>query len=172
MLFVQLGLAKESRAAYLSNNFDDHPHQFTHFVWEEDESELKIELKKPIELGGGYPESGMVKVLENGLKEELKKQLVIWADRIVASQTQQKHLFGEPEIRKPFSGEFKVDPEIYFTNKRKMNGFNVKMAINLHPLLRDEHVDDALAFVAFLDKNYERFERLVLSIWAKINQRA
>lgn len=100
-LFVELGLAKASKAMAAAEE-----HQFVHFDWEEEGSDMVLELKEPIYLNGEATGS-----IPKMFQEDFLKALTLWADRIFDWERRQGQLFSY-EVKKPFSGEFKIVPEV------------------------------------------------------------
>lgn len=184
-LFVELGFAKENKVSYISNNWDDHPHQFTHFKWEGEEPEVMISLAEPINLppatksDGGYQhEYGY---WQEQFRVALMKELNMWADRVVAFEKQQPSLFQEPEfqpeVKRAFSGQFKIVPSVKIMPASMMGQYGgennydkmlMKMSIDFETFSPDEDVEDAIAFVTFLDKNYSKFVSMVISTYNKV----
>jgi hypothetical protein len=180
-LFIELGLARENKVHYISNNWEDHPHQFQNFKWEGEEPEVMISLKNPIVFPQGLVSSAGYQheysYWQEQFKQSIMKELSAWADKVFASQP---GLFHEPEfqMKRPFSGEFKIKPEIELTRDlRGLNspsgiatnpqGLRMDMTINFEPVAKDEDVIDAINFVKFLDKNYQKFVSVINNIHNK-----
>ena len=182
-LFIELGIAKPNKVNYINNNWDDHPHQFTHFKWEGGEPDVIISLAEPITLpsatktASGYQHE--YKYWQQQFSNALIKELNMWADRVVAVEKQQPSLFPD-FVHKPkraFSGEFKIVPNISITpgntmwqhvgtqNKEKMF---MNMSLEFEVFSTDANVEDAIDFIAFLDKNYDKFVLLVQNIYNKV----
>lgn len=176
-LFVELGFAKENKVKQISNNWDDHPHQFQNFKWEGDDPEVMISLVKPIQLPPAVQNSGgyqyQYSYWQNQFQEALMKELNVWADNVLAAQKQQPNLFQEPEFQinhqRAFSGDFKIMPYILITPTGKGNNDVVlMMTLSFETFSNDEHVEDAINFITFLDKNYQKFVSLVHNVYNKV----
>lgn len=162
-LFIELGLAKPNKAVSTSSS-----NKFTHFEWDDDSDGITIELKEPILLDGWA--TGTIPEMFKG---DLMKALTTWADRILDWEKRQGQLFSY-EVKKPFSGEFKISPNIRISPvnawSKPANGLNLKMqmTLNFEPLTQDDHVEDAIGLVTFLDRNYDKFVKLVYDTWHKL----
>lgn len=187
-LFVELGLAMENKIKSISNNWDEHPHQFNNFKWEGDEPDVMVSLNQPIELpeatktpGGYQHEYGY---WQEAFKQALMKELNLWADKVVEREKKQPYLFHDdpgfkPEYKRAFSGEFKIIPSIKIKPGSMMGAYYgddvpnyqkmyMYMSLDFETFSKDDDVDDAIAFVSFLDKNYPKFVSLVTSIYNKV----
>ncbi len=175
-LYLGLGLAKETRTAYLSNNWDEHPHQFQNFVWEGDEPEVMISLKDSIILPPPPPEWNWDTLTQETLKKLIMKEINAWADRVHASQQKQLGLFKDAplEHKRPFSGEFKIRPEISFGPSASWQQLQpnqpvyMRMRLNFDTFSKDEDVNDAIDFVTFLDRNFSNFVSMIQNNYRKL----
>ena len=184
-LFVDLGLAIENKVKYISNNWDEHPHQFQNFKWEGDDPEVMVSLIQPIQLppaaktDGGYQHE--YEYWQGQFKQALMKELNTWADKVHANEKQQPNLFQEPEfqpeVKRAFNKDFKIVPEIKIMPGSMMGAYGgennyekmfLKMTLDFETFSKDEDVEEAIEFVTFLDKNYSKFVQLVQSIYQKV----
>jgi len=181
-LFIQLGLAKQNKVNYISNNWDEHPHQFQNFTWEGEEPAVMVSIKQPIFLpepphsatAGYQHEYGY---WQEQFKKTLMEQLTAWGDKIFAARQAQGSLFQDPEFKykpkPPFSKEFRIKPEIRLapqasgTDPAKLQNMEMHMNLNFEPFSKDEDVNDAIDFISFLDKNYQKFVALVHQVYYK-----
>ena len=179
-LFVQLGLARQNKVNYISNNWDEHPHQFQNFEWEGEEPAVMVSIKNPISLPAppnstaGYQHE--YSYWQEQFKKSLMAELTAWADKILAAKQSQRGLFQDPEFRytpkPPFSKEFRITPEITLKQQQagdpaKLQNVEMHMSIAFEPFSKDEDVNDAIDFISFLDKNYKNFTTLVGSVYYK-----
>ena len=164
---------------------EDDPNNFVNFTWEEEEdSEITLQLTHPIQMqstkvstpgkffGGHWHESDYWKLIFN---LEFSKELEKWANQIVKNQKQQRTLFPIDNIKKPFfSQEFKIKPTVEIRSASNWSSnpsspANIQMKLEFQPFEKDEHTEDAVTLVKYLDKNYQRFVELVQQIFAKID---
>lgn len=161
--FVELGLAKPTKVLNAQES-----HTFKNFEWEESDDEIELLLKKNLILEGEIVHD--LKFLKERFRDALMKGIVTWADRVFEWEKRQGQLF-KYEIKRPFSGEFKIIPNIWFTLNSSTNNkmvFNMKMSLIFEPLMPDDHTEDVLNLVTFLDNNYEKFIRLIYDTWNKL----
>lgn len=180
-LFVQWGLAHANRAYDINDDIDTYASQFTHFTLESEEPNIVVELREPIELpapdknAAGYQHE--YDYWQKQFSENLIKMLNAWADRIVQSQRSQPTLFPQAELgieyKKPFSSEFKIMPEIAVRSIgwQKSDRIGMYMTLTFKPLDNDEHIDDALVFLKFLDQNYDKFVDIVYKNYQEWDRR-
>ena len=181
-LFVEQGLAKQSLGHEIGQNIEEHQLNFMHFDLEQAEPEILISLKDPIQFplpeksSAGYQhEYGY---WQGKFKENLINQLDAWAERILQNKKKQLLLFNDPGLQpqRPFSSEFNILPNIKIFKPTYGDYLAMQLEIEFHPLTKDNHVEDAMNFIKFLDNNYSAFVQLVqntykqwTSQWAKNN---
>ena len=181
-LFVEQGLAKQSLGHEIGQNIEEHQLNFMHFDLEQAEPEILISLKDPIQFplpeksSAGYQhEYGY---WQGKFKENLINQLDAWAERILQNKKKQLLLFNDPGLQpqRPFSSEFNILPNIKIFKPTYRDYLAMQLEIEFHPLTKDNHVEDAMNFIKFLDNNYSAFVQLVqntykqwISQWAKAN---
>lgn len=162
---------------------EDDSRNFKNFNWEEEDAEITLQLTNPIQMqstrvntpgrfaGSYWYNSGYWTDI---FKAEFSKELEKWANQIVKYQNQPT-LFPIDNIKKPFfSQEFKIKPTVEI--KSASNSIsnpsapaNIQMKLEFQPFEKDEHVEDAVALVEYLDKNYQKFVELVQKVFGKID---
>lgn len=166
--FIQHGFAIENKIRSIADNWDEHPHQFQNFIWEGEEPTVQVSLTQPIIMSNqqydrAYPN------WQDQFKNLVIKELKLWANKSVNSQKLQKTLYKEPEFQPPTprNYELKITPEIEL-NPQSDGLMSMSMTINFEPFAEDEHVEEIINFIGFLDKNYERFTALMRTIYGKV----
>jgi hypothetical protein len=162
---------------------EDDSRNFKNFNWEEEDAEITLQLTNPIQMqstrvnttgrfaGSYWYNSGYWTDI---FKAEFSKELEKWANQIVKYQNQPT-LFPIDNIKKPFfSQEFKIKPTVEI--KSASNSIsnpsapaNIQMKLEFQPFEKDEHVEDAVTLVEYLDKNYQKFVELVQKVFGKID---
>lgn len=177
-LFVSLGYAQENKVAWLNNNWDEHPHQFTHFKWEGDEPAIMVSISEPIELPTP-PESSAGYQHEYGywqdqFKQTVMKEINAWADKVLEADKQQPSLFPDfMTHNRAFAHDMKIVPHIEITPKNSWQKAQpgqplyMRMSLSFAPFENDADVEEGIKFITFLDKHYQQFESMILSIYSK-----
>lgn len=169
---ISLGLATSSHALNTFKTWDETNKKFNNFNWSEiNGTDIIINLKDEIAIKMPIdPVSIMLfnqnkEIWQTQFEQLLLQELSKWANYI--PNRNQQFLFKQPEFQpkfiKPFSGEFAIKP----TTKISQRFNQVNISILLKSIDRDEHTEDAIKFIEFLDKNYEKFSNLVKDIATK-----
>lgn len=172
-LMMKIGLEKQNQFYHSNHKWTDT--QFSHFNWDsEDDHTITVNLKEMIPLGPEKwfnPGYSTVHVPEYQNKkqsflEELLKILTNWSKNIISNQKSQKTLFkGIQQFSTGFSGDFNILPEINF--KYENDYLYLNMQLNLRANHIDEHFEDAVNFLKFLDKYYDNFIKNVQNLASK-----
>jgi len=173
---VEMGLATANKVSQINNDLDnENAHAFQHFEWQGKSPEVSISLKEPMSLpappqtNAGFQHE----YWQDQFKQSVMQQINAWADRVVTIQKQQPSLFPdmEQDHKRPF--ELHIKPEIELKPKDSWKKGEpgqplfMFMKLNFETFSNDEHVEDAINFAKFLDKNFPKFESMIYQIYMK-----
>lgn len=184
---VSNGYLASTKVTSMYDSGDEHDYHFNNFEWHEDDNDLTISLKKPIQILGFFPKETPIVFTrrtevkhqyevgywQDYFKNTLMQELNNWADALFERYKNQPLLFKDMDNlnKRAFSQEFNIEPQIEIKSKRLPYGQeNTTGAAEMHlligftPFTKDQDFDDAIEFVRFLDQNFSAFENLIQKI--------